>query len=98
MQNKGIIKYSFLLVLLLFLLACKSEKNKHNQKEDENSRYNNTTKQMPYLVIKNGLYTYIDKNGKEITLKNYNDAGIFSDELAYVELDGKYGFVEMYGS
>jgi|GEM_PF-3288489 len=40
----------------------------------------------------------IDINGNLIKLNNYDDAGDFSEGLARVEVDGKYGFVDKEGN
>lgn len=44
------------------------------------------------------LYTYIDEKGIEIFNYKYPGIGHFSDDIAWVFLDGKYGYIDKEGS
>jgi hypothetical protein len=44
-----------------------------------------------------GLWGFVDKTGKEVIKAQYEDARVFSEELAAVKVDGLYGFIDMTG-
>lgn len=46
---------------------------------------------------KSGSYNFIDKDGKMISTKNFDDARPFSEGLASVRLGGKWGFIDKSG-
>lgn len=45
-----------------------------------------------------GKYGYIDDSGNELILCNYDEADIFSEGLARIELDGKCGYIDKNGN
>ena len=51
---------------------------------------------MAVVSIKN-KYGYINKTGKEIIPLQFDDADIFSEELAPVKISGKWGYINRYG-
>ena len=48
-------------------------------------------------VALNGKCGFVDKDGREVIPLKYDDAGKFSEGLAWVELNEKYGFVDKDG-
>ncbi|MCT4636613.1 MAG: WG repeat-containing protein [Bacteroidales bacterium] len=53
---------------------------------------------LPHPVLKNGLYGFVDNNGKVIIEPRYSLVSFFSDGLTAVKGDnGKYGFINIKG-
>ena len=51
------------------------------------------------LMEESYKYGYIDKNGKEVVALQYDEASYwFTDGLAAVKLDGKYGYIRTDGT
>lgn len=44
-------------------------------------------------VFRNKKFGFVNSSGKEVIGANYADAGIFSDGLAAVKVDGKWGYI-----
>jgi len=49
------------------------------------------------IGIRDKFYRYIDKNGKIIIEQKYEDANSFSDGLAAIKMNGKWGFINTLG-
>ena len=49
------------------------------------------------LVIRDNKYGYLDEKGHEVIPCQYDQAGLFKDDRAYVSLNGKWGIINSKG-
>ena len=52
---------------------------------------------MILLKDEDGMIYYANKVGEQVISDKFNDAGIFANGLAYVQVDGKYGYINEQG-
>ena len=52
---------------------------------------------MILLKDEDGMVYYANKVGEQVISDKFNDAGIFANGLAYVQVDGKYGYINEQG-